>query len=92
MQYIILYLIGINIFTMLMYGLDKRLAISHSRRIREATLLFSFPLLGGTIGAMLGMYVFHHKTRKPYFKLGLPIILILQICLIVYVVNHGWNY
>ncbi|MCF0105811.1 MAG: DUF1294 domain-containing protein [Holdemanella sp.] len=91
MKYFILYLIIINIITFFLYGLDKRLAIQHERRIKEATLLLSFPLLGGTIGAMAGMVIFHHKTKKAYFKIGLTIILILQIVLCIYIKLKGFN-
>ena len=71
--YIHLYLIIINIITFALYGLDKWRAMTRQWRIREKTLI------GGSIGAMIGMTVFHHKTRKWYFKLGIPGIFVLQI-------------
>ena len=81
-KYIIFYLVIINIFEFIIMGLDKLLAIKHKYRIPEFTLLF-FSAIGGSIGAIAGMYVFHHKTQKPRFYVGIPIIIILQILLIV---------
>lgn len=70
--------IGIfSIFTFLLFGIDKIRAKNHRRRIPEATLLLS-ALLGGAVGGLLGMQVFHHKTRKIKFILGLPLCLILN--------------
>lgn len=76
--YIHLYLIIINIITFALYGLDKWRAMTRQWRIREKKLI-GLALIGGSIGAMIGMTVFHHKTRKWYFKLGIPGIFVLQI-------------
>ena len=64
-----LYLLAINIATFSAFGADKR--------IPEKTL-FLLSLLGGSAGALLGMRIFHHKTRKWYFRFGIPLLLILQ--------------
>ena len=64
-------------------GIDKRKAIRHAFRIPEATL-FSVALVGGSIGSILGMLVFRHKTKHWYFKFGMPIILLLQIGIIAF--------
>ena len=65
----------INIVTFLVYGIDKIKAKQGSWRISEATF-------GGSIGALLGMQVWHHKTMHKKFKYGLPLILLGQIALI----------
>ena len=77
------YLIVINIVTFLVYGIDKWKAKQGSWRISEATLLI-LAVIGGSIGALLGMKVWRHKTIHKKFKYGLPLILIIQIILIGY--------
>ena len=77
------YLIVINIVTFLIYGIDKWKAKQGSWRISEATLLI-LTIIGGSIGALLGMKVWRHKTMHKKFKYGLPLILIIQIILIGY--------
>ena len=77
------YLIVINIVTFLVYGIDKWKAKQGSWRTSEATLLM-LAVIGGSIGALLGMKVWHHKTKHKKFKYGLPLILIIQIILIGY--------
>lgn len=81
-----MYLLVINGVAFLLYGLDKWLAIEHKSRIRIVTLLL-VALLGGSIGALIAMYVFRHKTRKIYFTIGVPLILIMQIIVIFYAMN-----
>ena len=75
------YVIIINLIGFGAMGLDKRKARKHAFRIPEATL-FIIAAIGGSIGSILGMYYFHHKTRHWYFVYGMPAILILQIILI----------
>ena len=75
------YLIIINFVTFLVYGIDKFKAKQGSWRISETTLLI-LAVIGGSIGALLGMKVWHHKTMHKKFKYGLPLILIIQILLI----------
>ena len=77
------YLIVINIVTFLVYGIDKVKAKQGSWRISEATLLI-LAVIGGSIGALLGMKIWHHKTMHKKFKYGLPLILIIQIIIIGY--------
>ena len=74
---IIIYLICINILTFLVFGIDKWKARSGKWRIPEATLIW-LSIAGGSIGALLGMYLFRHKTQKRKFNLGIPAILIVQ--------------
>ena len=75
--------ICINILTFLIYGIDKLKAKRGSRRISEATLLL-LAVFGGSVGALLGMRVWHHKTMHKKFKYGLPMILFSQIALIYF--------
>ena len=77
------YLIFINVVTFLVYGIDKWKAKQGSWRISEATLLI-LAAIGGSIGALLGMKIWHHKTMHKKFKYGLPLIFIIQILLIGY--------
>lgn len=74
------YLIVINILTFVVYGVDKWKAKQGSWRISEAILLL-LAIIGGSIGALLGMRVWHHKTMHLKFKYGLPLILLVQIAL-----------
>ena len=83
-QTIVYYLIALNIVTFLVYGIDKIKAKQKIRRIREASLLV-LAVLGGSIGALLGMYVWHHKTKHKKFKYGLPLILLAQIAIIYFI-------
>ena len=75
------YLIITNIVTFLVYGLDKWKAKKSKWRIREAALLV-LAVLGGSIGAWLGMKVWHHKTMHKKFRYGIPAIIIIQLILI----------
>ena len=82
-QIIIVYLAIINVSGFLIMGFDKHQAKKANKRIPENTL-FAFAFLGGGIGTIAGMYVFHHKIQKPLFKIGMPAILILEILIFVY--------
>ena len=77
------YLALINLLTFVFYGVDKRRAKKGAWRISEKTLLL-LPLLGGSIGGILGMQVFRHKTKHWYFQFGVPAVLILQLAAAVY--------
>ena len=82
------YLIVINILTFAVYGIDKWKARQGSWRISEATLLM-LAVIGATIGALLGMQVWRHKTMHLKFKYGLPLILLAQIALIYFICNFS---
>lgn len=82
MQYLFAYLIIINAVGFLLMLLDKQKARCGAWRIPEATLLGT-ALIGGSVGSLLGMYAFRHKTRHPQFTVGIPAILIGQIILAV---------
>lgn len=77
------YFLAINLITFIVYGIDKYKAKKAKWRIPEATLLL-MAVLGGSIGAWLGMKVWHHKTLHKKFKYGIPAILLLQIIAIIY--------
>ena len=79
----LIYLAAINMATFFVYGIDKRKAKKSKWRIRETALL-GLAVLGGSIGAWLGMKVWHHKTQHKKFKYGVPAIIIVQLALIVY--------
>ena len=82
---LIIYLILINVIAFLAMFIDKKKAEKNKWRIKESTLLI-LALIGGSIGAITGMYVFHHKTQKPRFFLGIPIIIVLQILIVILLV------
>ena len=76
-----IYLILINLTAFIVYGLDKRRAKRGAWRIPERTLIL-LAAVGGSVGAYAGMRVFHHKTRKTKFRLGVPVALLLWLLLI----------
>ncbi len=78
--YLIIYIVFVNIAGFALMGIDKRRAVRYAFRIPEATL-FSVALVGGSIGSILGMLIFRHKTKHWSFKLGMPAILVLQLIL-----------
>ncbi|MBD5469686.1 MAG: DUF1294 domain-containing protein [Lachnospiraceae bacterium] len=78
------YLALMNLTGFAMMGIDKRKAVKKLWRIPEYTF-FVVALIGGSIGTIIGMHLFHHKTRHWYFAYGLPVILLLQVALIVFI-------
>ena len=82
-SYLAYYLLAINVVTFIVYGIDKYKAKKAKWRISEATLLL-LAVLGGSIGAWMGMKVWHHKTMHKKFKYGIPAILLIQIALMAY--------
>ncbi len=85
-RWIIIYLIAVNIITLIAFGIDKLKAIYNRTRIRIVTLL-GLSLIGGTVGGLIAMYVFRHKTRIDYFTIGLPIMLIMQVVVVFFLYN-----
>ena len=83
--YYAIVIIAWNIFVFSMYGIDKSKAKRGSRRISEKTLLVSAVFMGG-LGALLGMYVFRHKTKHAMFMIGVPLALIFNIVVVVAIV------
>ena len=84
---ILYYLVAVNVATFLVYGIDKFKAKRGKWRISEFTLLI-LAIIGGSIGAWLGMKVWHHKTMHKKFKYGLPLILMAQIALVCYLLKQ----
>ena len=83
MEETICYLLAINIATFFLYGIDKYKARKGRWRISEATLLM-MAVIGGSIGAWGGMRLWHHETMHREFQHDIPVIIIMQICLVVY--------
>lgn len=81
---LLIYLAAINVVSFFTYGIDKLKARKDKWRIPEATLLW-MAVLGGSIGAWLGMKAWHHKTLHKKFKFGVPAILIIQLALALFI-------
>ena len=80
---LLLLLLGVvSLLAFVLFGWDKLMAKLDRRRIPEATL-WGAAFLGGGVGACLGMWVFHHKTRKGFFHIGLPLLAVLQLSLLL---------
>ncbi|WP_324171621.1 DUF1294 domain-containing protein [Sulfurimonas sp.] len=81
LTYFEVYLLCSNLLASLLYGYDKLLALNHSKiisRISENKLLFT-TLIGGTVGAILSMFIFRHKIRKPSFMIKFSLVVIIQL-------------
>lgn len=78
---LIIYLVAINIISFVVYGMDKRAAIKEQWRVPEKTLLF-LAAIGGSVGAALGMKIFHHKTKKIKFVVTVPVCMIIHVAVI----------
>ena len=85
-KFLIIYLIAINVATLIAFGVDKINAVEHRGRIRIITLL-GMAFAGGSIGGLIAMYAFRHKTKKDYFTVGIPLIMIMQAVVIFYLMN-----
>ena len=83
---VLIYLAVMNVVTFFLYGIDKLKAKRSKWRISEATLIW-LSVFGGSVGALLGMKAWHHKTQHAKFKYGIPLILLAQIALVI-----GWVY
>jgi len=88
MIYLIGYLVVINCITFFLFWMDKQKSKKQAWRIPEKTLL-GFSVIGGSLGSICGMHTFHHKTKHPIFYIGLPLILILQSGLSIFIY---WKY
>lgn len=86
--YLLVYILGINLLTFIVYGVDKIKAKNKSYRIQEITLIL-LSLIGGGVGALMAMVVFKHKLSKKLFYIGIPMIIILnkifQLALLNYI-------
>lgn len=86
---LLIYLGIINFVTFAAFAIDKVNAAEHRSRIRIVTLL-GLAFIGGSVGALLAMYLLRHKTRKDYFTVGVPLIMIMQVVVLFYAMNAGW--
>ena len=82
---ILLYLLAINVVAFFAFGIDKYKAQHNKWRIPESTLL-TMAVLGGSIGALAGMKVWRHKTLHNRFRIGIPVIIALQIAAVVWLI------
>ena len=82
LEAIVIYLAAINVITFIMFGADKARAAKVRWRISESALILA-AVRGGSIGALAGMRIFHHKTRHRKFTVGIPVILVFQIVFMV---------
>ena len=81
------YLILVNVTAFAAFGIDKRRAVKHQYRISETTLL-GLALIGGSAGALAGMHLFHHKTRKLLFR-AIPVLLAVQAAVLFFLSYSG---
>ena len=82
-SYVLIYLLAANVAAFLVFGIDKWKAVKGRWRIPEKTLIL-LAAAGGSVGAWLAMRMFRHKTRKPVFMYGIPVILLCQMGLYTY--------
>ena len=80
---VLAYFITVNVLGLVLFGIDKWKAKHDKWRISEATLL-SVTVIGGSIGAWVGMKVWHHKTMHKKFKYGIPLVIVLQFALLLF--------
>lgn len=83
MKILYCYLIAVNLFTFCLYGIDKSKARKNQWRISEFQLIF-WAIVGGSIGAWAGMQFWHHKTKHVKFRIGIPVIILIQLLLLFF--------
>ena len=83
MKIVLTYLLVVNVVAFMMYGMDKRKAVRKQWRIPEATLL-GVAFIGGSVGALLGMQAFRHKTKHWKFKILVPLFLVIHVAIFIY--------
>jgi len=89
-DFLIIYLVIMNIAGFAIMGIDKKKAIKDAWRIPEKTL-FLVSIIGGSLGTMLGMNYFRHKTKHWYFKFGMPLIFVCHVALLVWGFMYLFN-
>ncbi|NBJ03987.1 DUF1294 domain-containing protein [Lachnospiraceae bacterium] len=82
-QALTVYILAVSLLTWILFGLDKWKAIHGKWRIRESTLL-GLSFIGGAAGGLAGMYLFRHKIRKMRFRIGVPLMFLVQAALWLY--------
>ena len=85
MKYILVYFAAISLLSVIVTVWDKKAARLHAMRVPEAVLLL-LAALGGGLSMYVTMFITHHKTRKLKFMIGIPVIFVLQICLLLFAV------
>ncbi len=85
LTYFLYYLAAVNLLLFVLMGVDKAKAKRGSRRVPEATLFF-LAVIGGSLGGLLGMAAFHHKTLHKSFRIGFPAIFLCQLALAGYLI------
>ena len=80
------YIVFINLLGIILMFLDKRKAVKNRWRISENTLMFT-ALIGGSLGCLIGMYTFRHKTKHKKFTIGIPVLLIVNIHCIIMIIK-----
>lgn len=85
LKIVLYYLLAVNLLTFIIYGIDKYKARHNHWRVREASLLL-LAALGGSIGALLAMKVFRHKTLHKKFRYGVPAILVVQLAVAAFLI------
>lgn len=85
--YIVAALVVLNLVSFVLMALDKKRAKKDRWRISEKTLFISVALFGA-LGAMMGMYMLHHKTRKWYFRVFIPLLFVIQLGITVFLMIH----
>ncbi len=83
---LLLYLGIINIITFIAFAIDKKNSVKNRRRIKIVTLL-GLCFIGGSVGGLAGMYILRHKTRKDYFTVGIPLIIVTHLVLLFFIIN-----
>lgn len=84
---VLIYAMAVNLAAFFAFGMDKSKAKKSRRRVPEQ-ILFAYAFLGGSVGAAFGMVVFHHKTRKRKFSLGIPVILAVQLGAVYFLLRY----
>lgn len=79
------YLCTVNVLAFSLFGMDKQKAKKRKWRIPEATLL-GIAAVGGSVGAWIGMKTFHHKTKHLKFQIGVPVLICIHVCILMYFV------
>ncbi|MCC0782368.1 DUF1294 domain-containing protein [Clostridioides sp. ES-S-0108-01] len=82
-NFILIYFIVINFIAFFSMYIDKKRAIKNKWRVKEATLI-SVAVIGGSLGSIIGMYSFRHKTKHIKFTFGIPFIIFLQLLLVYF--------
>ncbi len=80
---LLVFVAAVNVATFCLYGFDKWQSVRHGNRVPE-NILYLVTLLGGTVGALIGMHLFRHKTRKGSFQIVVALIMLVQIGLIIW--------